>query len=150
MSLPTTRLAATLAALLCLPCAALAAGNTKVYRCGQTYQQSPCPAGKEVNVADEREASQQAEAKKALASDKALAKELEAERREREKSVKPQTHAAGVPVSPGPAAKSDTKPSADPCKTKNGKSSKSKKLKCVDGSPLYSAPADAVGKSSTR
>lgn len=150
MSLSTTRLVATLAALLCLPCAAPAAGNTKVYRCGQTYQQSPCPAGKEVNVADEREASQQAEAKKALASDKALAKELEAERREREKSVKPQAHAAGVPISPGPAAKSSDKPPADPCKRKGGKSSKAKELKCVDGTPLYSAPADAVGKASAR
>jgi hypothetical protein len=140
---------AVFAALLCLPFAALAAGNTTVYRCGQTYQQSPCPAGQAVNVADEREAGQQAQAKKAQASDKALAKDLAAERREREKSVKPQAHAAGIPVSPGLATKSDTKP-ADPCKTKSGRPSKAKKIKCVDGSPLYAAPADAVGKSSTR
>ncbi|MBP6675318.1 MAG: hypothetical protein KA185_08585 [Vitreoscilla sp.] len=149
MNLPS-RFVVFSAVLLCLPLVALSAGNTNVYRCGQTYQQSPCPAGKEVNVADEREASQQAEAKKALASDRALARELEAERRQREKSVKPQTHAVGVPVSPGPAAQSADKPSADPCKSKGGKSGTGKKLKCVDGSPLYSAPADAVGKSSAR
>jgi hypothetical protein len=138
-----------LAALLFLPLATLAASNTTVYRCGQTYQQSPCPAGQAVNVADERAASQQAGAKKALASDKALAKDLAAERREREKSIKPQTRAAGIPVSPGLGAKSDPQP-ADPCKTKSGKPSKAKKIKCVDGSPLYAAPADAVGKSSKR
>lgn len=148
MSQPSRHIAS-FTALLCMPLVALAAGNATVYRCGQTYQQSPCPAGQALNVADEREAGQQAEAKKALASDRALAKDLAAERREREKSVKPQTHAAGIPVSPGWVTESETHP-ADPCKTKRGKPSKAKKLKCVDGSPLYAAPADAVGKSSKR
>jgi len=146
---PHSRPIALLAALVYLPLAALAAGNTTVYRCGQTYQQSPCPAGQAVNVADEREAGQKADAKKALASDKALAKGLEAERHEREKSLKPQAHAAGIPLSPALPSKPETKPT-DPCKAKDGKTSKAKKLKCVDGSPLYSAPADAVGKSSVR
>jgi hypothetical protein len=142
------RIAAALAVLLGLtqPLATLAAGNSKVYRCGQTYQQTPCPAGQAVDVKDERDAGQQADAKKTLAADKALAKDLAAERREREKSVKPQTHAPGVPVSqPGPAASSAKQHDADPCKTKGGKHSKGK-VKCVDGAPVYTVPAAPKGQ----
>ncbi len=141
---------AALLGLLALSPAAPAAGNNTVYRCGQTYQQTPCPAGQAVNVADERDASQQADAKRAQAADKALAKDLAAERRERDKSAKPQTHAAGVALSPGPAASAAPKHDTDPCKAKNGKHAKSKKIKCVDGAPVYTVPADAGGKNGSR
>lgn len=144
-----TQLVAMLAVLLGLaqPGTTLAAGSTsKVYRCGQTYQQTPCPAGQELNVADQRNPAQQAEARKALAADKALAKDLAAERHEREKSVKPQTHAAGVPVSPaGPAASSAKHNDADPCKAKGGKHGKGK-VRCVDGEPVYTVPAEHKAK----
>lgn len=141
---PSARALAATATLLCSTGWALAAGNTStVYRCGQTYQQTPCPAGQAVEVKDERDAAQQAGAKKALAADQALAKDLAAERREREKSVKPQTHAAGVPVSPpGPAASSAKHHDANPCKPKGGKHGK---VKCMDGAPVYTAPAAPKG-----
>jgi hypothetical protein len=130
-------------AWLALPAWAQPAGP--VYRCGQAYQQAPCPAGKAVDVADARDPTVQGERSAAAVRDRALAKDLAAERHEREKAIKPQTHAAGIPVSPaGP--KADGTASDNPCAksgshTKKKSKSKGKKQpRCVNGSPVYLAP----------
>jgi len=51
-----------------------------VYRCGNTYSQSPCAGAVPVEVDDTRTDAQRAASKDAVASDKALAKELETSR----------------------------------------------------------------------
>ena len=61
-----------------------AAAAQQVYRCGNSYSQTPCTGAIAINTDDARTPEQRAEAKQALASDKALAKELEASRRKDE------------------------------------------------------------------
>jgi hypothetical protein len=68
--------------------AALAIGHSasaqQVYRCGNSYSQTPCTGAVAVQTDDARTEEQRASARQALASDKALAKELEATRRKDE------------------------------------------------------------------
>jgi hypothetical protein len=52
-----------------------------VYRCGNSYSQTPCAGAVEVPADDPRTEEQRAQARQGLASDKALAKDLEATRR---------------------------------------------------------------------
>jgi hypothetical protein len=63
---------------------ALAAGAahavTPVYRCGQTYSQSPCPGGKLIESADPRSAAQRAEARRVAEREKKLADQMERDR----------------------------------------------------------------------
>jgi hypothetical protein len=56
----------------------------QVYRCGNSYSQTPCDGAIAVNTDDPRTEAQRAEAKAGLSSDKALAKDLEATRRKDE------------------------------------------------------------------
>lgn len=63
---------------------ALLTGNTfaaTVYRCGDSYSQTPCPNGVEVRADDARDDSQRAAAQSALERDKALVKDIETTRR---------------------------------------------------------------------
>jgi hypothetical protein len=76
-----TRLVLTSLATLCLSQAALA---QQVYRCGNSYSQAPCTGAVVIDADDPRTEAQRAEAKQVLASDKALAKDLEAARRKEE------------------------------------------------------------------
>ncbi len=55
-----------------------------VWRCGNTYADSPCPGGRAVAVADERSAEQMAAAAETAARDERLASKLAAERTQRE------------------------------------------------------------------
>ena len=66
----------------------------QVYRCGNSYSQTPCNGAIAVNTDDPRTDSQRAEAKQALASDKALTKELEARRQKDEALAQAQFNAA--------------------------------------------------------
>lgn len=143
--------ASTLFPWLALACLGLAAhtavaGNTSVYRCGQTYQQTPCPAARSVDVDDGRDAGQVRDSRAAARQERQLAKDLAAERREREKALKPQTQAAGVPVSPGAAPAAAGTKAEDPCAKARGSSRKKghKALRCAGDSTLYQAPAAAA------
>jgi hypothetical protein len=53
----------------------------QVYRCGNSYSQTPCAGAVAVQTEDPRTDAQRAQAKQGLTSDKALAKDLEATRR---------------------------------------------------------------------
>jgi hypothetical protein len=91
------------------------ASEKKVYRCGQTYQQVPCPAeagasGQAINANDPRSAEQRADARAAAAADKRQAKALAAERQQREKAIRPQQSPMGTSLKPGepPASAPET------------------------------------------
>lgn len=55
-----------------------------VYRCGNSYSQTPCAGAIEVPVEDTRTEAQRAAAREGLARDKALGKEMETTRRKDE------------------------------------------------------------------
>jgi hypothetical protein len=69
---------------LALLLAGSAAAAQTVYRCGNSYSQSPCAGAVAVQADDPRTEAQRAAAGEALARDKALAKEMEASRRKEE------------------------------------------------------------------
>jgi len=83
---------------------AAAQDGTAVYRCpdGQ-YRQSPCPGGRAVDTGTPPTAQQQAEAKRAAATDARLADALRQERHARERSAAGQAPAR---IGPAPAATS--------------------------------------------
>jgi len=90
-------------ALVLMGAGALA--QAQIYRCGNSYSQSPCPGGQQVDAQDPRSATQAAQTREAATRDAKLATELEKARLAREAQVK-QT-AAPSPVSaaskPAPA-----------------------------------------------
>ena len=65
---------------LLLPMAAVTATATPIYRCGQTYSQTPCAGGKLIDSADPRTAAQRAEARRASEREKKLATQMERDR----------------------------------------------------------------------
>jgi len=65
----------------------LAATAQTVYRCGNSYSQTPCAGGTAVSTDDSRTDAQRAAAREGLSRDKALAKELETDRRKDEAQV---------------------------------------------------------------
>ena len=70
------------------------AAAQQVYRCGNSYSQTPCAGAVAVQTDDPRTDEQRAQAKQGLASDKALAKDLEATRRKDEAMAMAQLKAA--------------------------------------------------------
>jgi hypothetical protein len=71
--------------------AAQVAVAAPIYRCGQTYQQSPCPGGQLIDSADPRTAAQRSEARRVSEREKRLAARMERERLATEKAAKPAT-----------------------------------------------------------
>jgi hypothetical protein len=115
---------------------------TTVYRCGQTYQDVPCETGgRTVDVSDQRDAGQQAQARQAAAAEKKLAQDQAKDRLARDKALKPQTQAAGLPAPT--SALPDATPDADADCGKPGKAhAKSRKSKgpstvCGDAKVRY-------------
>jgi hypothetical protein len=107
-----------------------------VYRCGQTYQQMPCPAepAKPLDLADRRTPAQQQEARAAAMADRRQARELAAERKARDKAITPQAAPMGI-ASPRP---DEAASSAEGSPSKRRK----KKSKKEDDPPRYwPAPA---------
>jgi hypothetical protein len=51
-----------------------------VYRCGSTYSQTPCPAGKIVPATDVRSAAERAEAARIAANERKLAADMRSDR----------------------------------------------------------------------
>jgi K+-sensing histidine kinase KdpD len=70
------------------------ASAQQVYRCGNSYSQTPCAGAVAVSTDDPRTDNQRAQAKQGLTSDKALAKDLEATRRTDESIALAQMKAA--------------------------------------------------------
>ena len=95
--------------LLCLATLSTAQAQTaSVWRCGadgRSYSDSPCPGGREMQLADGRSAQQRQEAAQVAERERAMARRMADERREREKewaargpgliAVGPVTPAAG-------------------------------------------------------
>lgn len=83
---------------------ALLAGSAAaapIYRCGNTYSQTPCPeGGKVVEATDPRSAAQRAEARRVAAAERKAAAEREREARAAPTSVQ----SAPASLSPAPAA----------------------------------------------
>ena len=91
----------TAALLLCLLTSL--AGAQPVYRCGNAYSQSPCPAGgRIVDASDPRSAAQCAEGRRVAADERRLAADLRRDRLADEKATKPA--GAGSLGGPEPAA----------------------------------------------
>lgn len=128
---------ASLAATLILACMA-PAGAATVYRCGQTYQQVPCAGASAVEVADPRSADQRKSAKEAAEADRRQAKDLAAERREREKAATPQREPMGILVK-APDEPASASATATPKPGKKGQ----RKAKPDTDLPRYVAPPTA-------
>jgi hypothetical protein len=77
------------AAALALGLFAMFAQAAPIYRCGQTYSQTPCPGGRVVDATDPRSAAQRAEARRVLARERQLAAQMERDRRDREAASAP-------------------------------------------------------------
>jgi len=135
----TTTLAGLWIGLAALPGTAMAGS---VYRCGQTYQQTPCAGGNVVDVTDDRSAELARERRAATAKDQHLAKTLVSERHEREKATRPQTQAVGLPAARPALPASAPAATGTACKQR-GKS-KGNALRCVGDTPLYVAPKAAA------
>lgn len=105
------------AALTALGFTGAAAAQT-VWRCGadgRAYADSPCPGGRAVAVADARRSDEVAAAREVLARDRALVRELVAERHEREREYAARgLGAAGI----GAPAAAPLKPAAKPKKAR--------------------------------
>jgi hypothetical protein len=117
-----------------------AACGGSVYRCGSTYQQTPCAEGRVLEVDDTRSDAQRQDRQAATAADRRLAHDLAAERREREKAVRPQARAAGIPVQQldQPAPQAD-----DPlCHRRSGRQAT---WRCRGGQPVYLGSAASSG-----
>lgn len=89
--------------LLGLTLAAAAATAAPIYRCGNTYSQTPCPeGGKVVEATDPRSAAQRAEARRQAAAERKAATEREHEAKAATAPM--QTAPASLTAAPAPAA----------------------------------------------
>ena len=127
-----------LAAALAVCAAWGAAAEDKIYRCGQTYQQVPCEQGQAIDASDARTEAQRRDARAAVKSDQQQAKDLVAERREREKAITPQREPVGISAKPAESAASA------PVLTPHGHPKKKHgKTKPEFDEPKYMAPPKA-------
>ena len=100
------------------------------YRCGSSYSSTPCPGGSAVHTDDGRSAAQQREAQDVQRRDAAMADQMTADRRSRERDT------AGRPaVGIGPPAAASA-PRRDTITT----TSTQKKKKTVAKKPLTTQP----------
>ena len=74
---------------LVLALSAGAALAAPIYRCGNTYSQTPCPNGKLIDSADPRSAAHRAEARRLAERERRLAVTMERDRLAREAAQKP-------------------------------------------------------------
>jgi hypothetical protein len=81
--------------LLAAAAGAALAADAPVYRCGSSYSSTPCPGGTAVDAGDARSAAQRAQAEAVKQREAALADQLAAERRERDRAAAGQV-AAGI------------------------------------------------------
>jgi len=93
------------------------------YRCGNSYSGTPCPGGKAVDTNDARSTEQQREAQDVKRRDAALADQMAAERRARERTSAAQP---AVGIGPPAAASAPRRDTAPPTTTKKKKSTAKK------------------------
>ena len=110
---PLKTMLARLSAAMLLALLAGAAPAQLIYRCGDSYSQTPCPGGRVLDSSDPRTAAQRAEAKRAAIKERQLAAKLERERLANE-AVAAATPASGFDTAPKPeaAASQPAKPKA--------------------------------------
>ena len=122
-----------------------------VYRCGNSYSDAPCPGGQPVAAADARSTAQQRQAQEVRQRDAAMAEQLAAERRARERAAGPQ-RAAGIGPQAADAAKA-AKPAASapqPRKVKKTQPRPTKAPKPTRSSRAESRPQTAFMAISSR
>ena len=78
-----------IALLLAFTVGAFAAPKTPIYRCGQTYSQTPCRDGHIIESSDPRTAAQRAEAQRITEREKQLGAQMERDRRAAEADSAP-------------------------------------------------------------
>jgi hypothetical protein len=96
------------AALVLALCPALSHG-APIYRCGQSYSQTPCPGGKLIDAADPRSAAQRAEARRTAQRERQLADQLERDRQKQDATT-PRSAATGIDAKAPAAAASQPVP----------------------------------------
>ncbi len=106
------------------------------YRCGNSYSSTPCPGGKAVNTDDARSAEQQREAQDVKRRDAALADQLAAERRTRERDT---AAMPAVGIGPPAAASAPGRATADATTTTKKKKTVAKKPLTIKPQKLSSA-----------
>ena len=84
LRLPRIVLRCTLTGSLALMLAAQPGRAAEVYRCGPTYQQTPCAGGQALKLDDHRDAAQQQAARDVAAQEQQRAQHLAQERHQRE------------------------------------------------------------------
>jgi len=119
----------------------LGTAQAEVYRCGSSYQDSPCPGGRTVDVDDARSPEQRAAALERHRAEQAQARELTAERHAQERGQRLAAGPAGISVRQPDGL--DALPSDHPCATPPGKhpGKARARVKCLNGLPVYKAQA---------
>ena len=134
-----TNIAPSCLALL-LGCSAAAAQT--VYRCGNSYSQTPCADARVVKTDDPRTEAQRTSAQQALVQDKALAREMEASRHKDETLALARAKAEQAALARTAAAhdKANTKKSKEP---KAGKKSNGLRSVKVQPPGVFTATVEA-------
>jgi hypothetical protein len=96
--------------------AAAAGASSAVYRCGNTYQATPCPGGQAVD-GDARAAADVAAAREVATRDRQLAQTMTRDREQAEARLRP---SAAVSIGPRSAADAAAKSSKSKTKAKKG------------------------------
>lgn len=97
---------------LCAMAPALTASATDaetIYRCGDSFQQSPCADARAIEVVAAPTEAQRAEARAVAAREKQLAFEMARDRREREAAIRPAAATSLSPPRPMAAASAPAK-----------------------------------------
>jgi hypothetical protein len=110
------------------------AGAAPIYRCGQTYTQTPCPGGRLIDAADPRSAAQRAEARRTVERERRLAAQMERDRQAQEAGT-PQAQATGFDAKAPPPAASQPVPAKG----------KKKRVKVVPRDVIVIAPKGTKG-----
>jgi hypothetical protein len=125
----------TLAALSVCPIATA----QQVFRCGNSYSQTPCAGAVAVQTDDSRTDEQRAQAKQGLTNDKALAKDMEATRHKDESMALAQMKTAQASQSKKVSATKPTEKKAD-----NKKASTTRTVKVKDKEPEFFTATDGA------
>lgn len=105
------RPAVTATLLIAASAASTGAKAQNVYRCGDSYSQSPCAGGVAVDASDSRTRAQQAQAAADTARARQAANALEKDRlKQEEAAARADRQATQTDVGKAPAAAHDTKP----------------------------------------
>jgi hypothetical protein len=102
--------ASSIAAVIATTLLSSAAGAQTIFRCGDSYSQSPCANATIVDVVAPPSALQRSEARDVAAREKLLALEMVRDRREREQAVRPAMAGSLGPTPPAVATSAPAHP----------------------------------------